>query len=136
MQEWSPLGGGGTGGRGGKGVPARAGTCLSWLCFTGKSGIVTVHLCLFHISIALGYSPQPPIAQLPSEPEKSPLLFSCPLGPGICSPQRFCFPDQFAAFHIDCCLFSHSGCWWTLLFIANYSSCSSAGGNTSQFIFN
>lgn len=51
-------------------------------------------------------------AQLPSEPGKSPLLLSCPLGPEICSARRFCFPDQFGAFHIDCCLFSHSACWW------------------------
>lgn len=83
-----------------------------WLHSVEKAGIATARLCLFHLTTALGSSPQHPIAQLPSEPGKSLLLLSCPLGQEICSAHRFCFPDQFAAFHIDCCLFSHSACWW------------------------
>lgn len=77
---------------GGKAVPARARACLS-MCPIGKPGIVTVRLCLSRISIGLCYRPQLPIAQLPSELEKSPLPFSYPLlTPGICS--AHCFSSQ------------------------------------------
>lgn len=86
-------------------VPGHAG----WL-HSGKSR--DTH-CLSHLSKALGSCPQHLLAQLPSEPGKSPLLLSWPLAPEICSlSHHLCFPDQFAAFHIDCCLFSHSACWW------------------------
>lgn len=106
-QQWDG-GLGAHGGMEGKADPQPTG----WLHSVGKAGIVTAHPCLFHFSTALSSSPQHPIARLPLEPGKSPSLLYCPLGPEICSAHRFCFPDQFSAFHIDCCRFSHSVCWW------------------------
>lgn len=80
-----------------KAVPARAGACRGvWLAaLHGKTRTSHCPSLPFLYHIALGYSPQLPIARLPLEPGKSSLLCSHPLGLGICSAFFFFFSQNY-----------------------------------------
>lgn len=122
--------------RAAKGAGGSQGWRAGLLHSAEQTGMLTVHLCLFHLTTALGSVPSAPWLSFFQNIENPLCCFLVPMD------QRFVLliasPSQtnLLLFPLIAVYFPTLPVGGFGVFIANYSSCSSAGGNTSQPIFN